>query len=118
MISDAIVQTDSIVCPSKMNNLICLFWIIHIWWVPVVLSPGVNRVVKVTIYLQLVPRLRMSGAVPLFTVYALMAWTGTYYTHTHKHLCVFPAEKHNRNEVSVTDLCAIQTSCVCGLPFI
>jgi len=86
MISDAIVQMVSIVCPSRMNSLVCLSWIIHIRWVPVVLSPGVQHpVVKFTIYLQIVPRLRMSGAVSPFTLYAFMAWTVTYYTHTHTH---------------------------------
>jgi len=30
---------------------------------------------KLTTHLQLVPRLRMSGAIPLFPLYAFMVWT-------------------------------------------
>ena len=29
-ITGAIVQTVSIICPSRMNRLVCLFWIIII----------------------------------------------------------------------------------------
>jgi hypothetical protein len=33
--------------------------------------------VKLTPYIHLVPRLRMSGDIPLFHPYALVAWAGT-----------------------------------------
>jgi hypothetical protein len=36
--------------------------------------PG--RVVMLTIHLHLVPRLRMSGAMPLLPLYAVMVWVG------------------------------------------
>ena len=39
-----------------------------------VLSRG--RCVKLTSYLKLLPRLRVSGAVPLFPLHAFVAWTG------------------------------------------
>jgi len=32
---------------------------------------------KLTTHLHLVPRLRINGAVPLFTMYVCMAWRGT-----------------------------------------
>jgi len=32
MTADAIVQMVSIICPSKMNHLVCLFWIIWDVW--------------------------------------------------------------------------------------
>ena len=32
---------------------------------------------KFTTHLNLVPRLRMSGAIPLLVLYTFMAWTGT-----------------------------------------
>jgi hypothetical protein len=35
--------------------------------------------VKLTTHLPLVPRLRMSGAVPLLLIYAFIAWTGKIY---------------------------------------
>jgi len=35
-----------------------------------------SRGVKLTTHLPLVPRLRMSGAVPLLLIYAFIAWTG------------------------------------------
>jgi hypothetical protein len=38
-----------------------------------------SRGVKLTTELQLVPRLRMSGAPPLLPLFAYMAWTGKNY---------------------------------------
>jgi len=36
-----------------------------------------GRGVKLTPYIRLMPRLRMSGAIPLFHPHAILAWAGT-----------------------------------------
>jgi len=43
MTAGAVVQMVSVICPSRMNRLVCLIWMIHIQWVPVALSPGVKH---------------------------------------------------------------------------
>jgi len=39
--------------------------------------PGVKRPERYVDHLHLAPSLRMSGAIPLFPIYALMTWKGT-----------------------------------------
>jgi hypothetical protein len=82
----------SIICPSKMNRLICVFWMIHIQWVPVALSPGVKH-----------PGCEVNHSPPI-SVKVKNEWSYTsvhpirlhgvdgdiLYTHTHTHtdICV------------------------------
>jgi len=122
MTAGAVVQIVSVICPSRMNCLICLFWMIHIQWVPVARSPGVKH-----------PGCEANHSPPI-SVKVKNEWSYTsvhaiclhgvdgdiLYTRTNicVCVCVFPVEKQNRNKISVTALCAIQTSRVCGFPFI
>jgi hypothetical protein len=52
-------------------------WISRLSVVPT--QPSVHWLLgfKLTTYLHLVPRLRLSGAIPLLPLYVFMAWTGT-----------------------------------------
>jgi hypothetical protein len=56
-----------------------------------VLSRGYSgRGVKLTTHFYLIPRLRMSGAVPLLRLYTFMAWTGRTLPFTKSIVTMWP----------------------------
>jgi hypothetical protein len=68
-----------------------------------VLYGGKSRRDVKFIHLRLVPRLRMSTAIPLFPLYAVMAWTGT--TAAFENLVLF----YEGNKTQKTSSIAIET---------
>jgi hypothetical protein len=46
-------------------------------WVPAVDSPGIKRAEREVDHLHAMSRLRMTGVVPIFTIFAFMVWIGT-----------------------------------------
>jgi hypothetical protein len=91
-ISGAVVQMVSIIlCLSRMNSVICLFWMIHIQWMPVACSPRVkhpgcevNHSPPISVKMK-----NEWSCTSVHSIY-LHGMHGTYYTHTHTHtnICV------------------------------
>jgi len=48
-----------------------------------------GRVMKLTTHLHIIPTLRMSGAIPLISLYALMAWSGKTHFNSARNFFFF-----------------------------
>jgi hypothetical protein len=56
---------------------------------------------KLNTYIHLVPRLRMSGAVPLLPLFALMAWIGTTLSLPLKSLSTIMLKLYSRDIIDL-----------------